>query len=209
MLEQKRVKLAVNSKVPAMLDDADFAKAVDALLADDPPANAKASMNKRTSDPMTAQGNPMVALAKATLDAQGPRPTFVQFAQVPQHHPFDAVVFSVGQHVMVQGVQKKPELNGRVASVLTQLYNGRFPVRLLDGAEEEVRLKPENLSRTAHSPKEGQVEDEHVMRFGEWFPIQAVLDQTINSGDAVGNAFAALDAMAQADVLAGRRRLAS
>jgi len=71
----------------------------------------------------------------------------------------------------------------------------------------QVRVKPVNLQRTDRSPYEGKVVDGRVMRYGEWFDIQAVLDKTMNEGDAAGSAFAALGAREQADVLAGRRGL--
>ena len=66
-------------------------------------------------------------------------------------------------------------------------------------------MKPSNLERTDQSPQEGKVVDGRVMRYGEWFDIQDVLDMSVNGGEAAGNAFAALDAREQADVLAGRR----
>ena len=115
--------------------------------------------------------------------------------------------FAVGQHLLIHGLLSKPEFNHRIAEVLTPLYNGRQPVRLLDGAAKEIRLKPSNLERTDKSPKEGSVVDGRVMRYGEWFDIQAVLDKSMNGGEAAGSEFAALGAREQADVLAGRRGL--
>ena len=70
-----------------------------------------------------------------------------------------------------------------------------------------MRLKPANLHRTDQSQKEGKVDGGYVMRFGEWFPIQSVLDMTMNAGEAAGEAFADLGAREQADVLSGRSEL--
>ena len=112
--------------------------------------------------------------------------------------------FAGQQHVKLHGLQARPELNGQVAVVLGRSRNGRYPIKVLEGAESML-IKPINLERTDASPEEGKVVDNRVMRYGEWFSVQALLDRSMNEGEAAGDAFAALDARAQADVLAGRR----
>ena len=116
-------------------------------------------------------------------------------------------LFAIGQHVLVVGLQGRPELNDRVAQVLTPVHDGRFPVRLVDGENEQVRIKPTNLRRTDRSPEEGKVIGDKVMRYGEWFDIQVVLDKSMNDGEDAGEEFAALSAAEQADVLSGRKRV--
>ena len=112
--------------------------------------------------------------------------------------------FSVQQHGKLHGLQARPDLNGQVAVVLGRLRDGRYPVQVLESAESML-VKPINLERTDASPEEGRCEEGKVMRYGEWFSVQALLDRSMNDGEAAGDAFAALDARAQADVLAGRR----
>ena len=83
-----------------------LAVAFDALLDDEPirdaPSTAPASTGAVTVEPPPAMSPPatmgspaetgpppeMLALARAVMEAQGPRPTYSSFASVPANHPF-------------------------------------------------------------------------------------------------------------------------
>ena len=132
-----------------------------------------------------------VDAATPTVAVDGPAPTST---------------FAPQQAVLIGGLSGRAELNGLVAEVLGLTHNGRYPVKVLPGGEC-VRVKPESLSRTDQHPLEGKVVNGYVMRYGEWFAIQHLLDQTMNNGEAAGDVFAALQAHEQADVLAGRRAI--
>ena len=83
--------------------DADFADMepfVNSLLIDDSggacagknsASSASASSSSASAAAATASApDPMVEVAKAMIEAQGPRPTFAEFAKVPQRNPFSA-----------------------------------------------------------------------------------------------------------------------
>ena len=70
---------------------------------------------------------------------------------------------------------------------------------------ECIRVLPTNLRRTDRCHNEGKVIDDYVMRYGEWFSLQVVLDRAMNDGEKAGDTFAAMSAKDQADVLSGRR----
>lgn len=80
---------AVDAASEAVLE-----KAVDDLLDDDGRSAAAPGVPAaRTSALPAATGlmvEPMVAIANAMIDAQGPRPTFANFAAVPASNPFDS-----------------------------------------------------------------------------------------------------------------------
>ena len=79
-------------------DEAEHERAVAALLdergeatAGDIPSGGGGATTSGTSSSATAvtdAPNPMVAVATAMLEAQGPRPTFSDFATVPHQNPF-------------------------------------------------------------------------------------------------------------------------
>ena len=77
-----------------MMDDAALAAGVEALLDD---ATPEPSVGAGGGATVGGMPNPMVALASAMLEAQGPRPTFADFANVPRSNPFE----STQQHVYV------------------------------------------------------------------------------------------------------------
>ena len=137
--------------------------------------------------------------------------TAVVGARVPSGMPTADVVLPVeqlgtGQHVLVHGLQARPDLNGKVGEVLGREAGGRVPLKLLAGGER-VKIRPANLFRTDASPEEGQMREGRVMIYGEWFDINALLDQMANGGAAVGSAFRDSPKHMQADVLAGRHVL--
>tara|TARA_B110001452_G_scaffold263283_1_gene264502 strand:+ start:1431 stop:2108 length:678 start_codon:yes stop_codon:yes gene_type:complete len=116
-------------------------------------------------------------------------------------------MFVHDQHVAIHSLQARSDLNGTIARVTGPvLASGRYPVKLLQGGES-VCVKPSNLARTDGSPEEGKCEDGRVMVFGEWFPMQALLDKMMNNGSLAGGAFSTLEKRKQADVLAGREAL--
>ena len=68
-------------------------RAVEQLLADDAPAAAQIAQRAAATTPaagtdMDAGPNPMVMVAKAMLEAQGPVPSYADFAAVPSGNPF-------------------------------------------------------------------------------------------------------------------------
>lgn len=115
--------------------------------------------------------------------------------------------FAVGQHVEVYGLASRGDLNGRIGEVLPPTGPGapvaeeRYPLKV--GAES-VKIKPSNMRRTGASEKEGQIIAGRVMVFGEWFDGKEFME----TSNRHGKAFSELGKAAQADVLAGRRRLA-
>ena len=62
-----------------------------------------------------------------------------------------AETFAVEQHVKLQGLQARPELNGQVAVVLGPLHDGRYPVKMI-GTLKPIRIKPINLYTDASTP---------------------------------------------------------
>jgi hypothetical protein len=119
----------------------------------------------------------------------------------------EGVLFATGQHVAIYGLQGRADLNGKLAEVLGPLTSERYPVKVLAADGASVRVRPCNLARTGDSPEEGKIVDGRVMLFGEWFPVQALLDRMMNDGKAAGDAFGAMTKRAQADVLSGRTAL--
>ena len=118
----------------------------------------------------------------------------------------EPATYAPQQAVVIRGLGARTELNGEVAEVLGATYSGRYPVKVVQSGEC-IRVKPDNLTRTDRHPQEGKVIDGRVMRYGEWFDIQTLLNHTMNDGEEAGDAFAALEAHEQADVLAGRRAM--
>ena len=57
--------------------------------------------------------------------------------------PGSSASFTKGEAVVITGLTKKPELNGREAVVLGPEADGRYPVQLTDGPS--IKAKPENL----------------------------------------------------------------
>ena len=111
--------------------------------------------------------------------------------------------FVVSQHVEVVGLASRADLNGQLGEILAPgKTGGRYPVKL-GGAS--VRIKEQNLQRTAYSPQEGQIVNGFVMVCGEWFPMPRFVEFSIDACEASSKRFAALDKAAQADVLSGRR----
>ena len=96
------------------------------------------------------------------------------------------------------GCSTRPE--GGWAEDLAGRLTNRDP-----GSGECIRVLPTNLRRTDRCHQEGKVIDGYVMRYGEWFSLQTVLDRMMNDGEKAGDAFAELSAKDQADVLSGRR----
>ena len=118
----------------------------------------------------------------------------------------DVPTFSLAQGVKIEGLNGRGDLNGQVGEVLGLVSGGRYPVKVL-ASGEQVRVKPTNLARTDEHPLEGKRVEGRMMRYGEWFNMQIILDAMMNGGEAAAGAFRALDAKEQADVLAGRRAL--
>lgn len=118
----------------------------------------------------------------------------------------EAPTFALKQGVKLHGLNGRSDLNGQVGEVLGLLSGGRYPVKVLSSGEQ-VRIKPWNLERTGEHPLEGSIVTGRVMRYGEWFNMQSLMDVSMNAGKAAGDAFMALDAKEQADILAGRRAI--
>ena len=72
------------------IDDASYERAVDALLDDNVSASTAASAAARPATPVSdaSPSDEMVMMASAMIEAQGPRPTFSDFASVPAQNPF-------------------------------------------------------------------------------------------------------------------------
>lgn len=75
----------------ALADEAMLVRAMDSLLDDCDNAKPR-DVTARNNGVSVAAGtpNPLVALACASMEAQGPRPTFTEFANVPSANPFSA-----------------------------------------------------------------------------------------------------------------------
>eukprot|EP00964_Phaeocystis_antarctica_P013321 scaffold7294_cov75-Phaeocystis_antarctica.AAC.1 len=76
-----------------------------------------------------------------------------------------AETFAVEQHVKLQGLQARPELNGQVAVVLGPLHDGRYPVKVI-GTLEPIRIKPINLYTDASTPVIHMLPDSHGFSTG-------------------------------------------
>ncbi|CAE8710705.1 unnamed protein product [Polarella glacialis] len=65
--------------------------------------------------------------------------------------PEEGVMMRAGDKVLIQGVESRTELNGRIGTLLTFVAEkGRFAVKL-EGEEDPILLKPDNLSKAAAS----------------------------------------------------------
>ena len=76
-----------------------------------------------------------------------------------------AETFAAEQHVKLQGLQARPELNGQVAVVLGPLHDGRYPVKVI-GTLEPIRIKPINLYTDASTPVIHMLPDSHGFSTG-------------------------------------------
>ena len=128
--------------------------------------------------------------------------------------PIRTTTFAPQQAVVISGLSGRAELNGLVAEVLGDMHSDRYPVRVLcthapNGTAngECVRIKPANLLRTDKHPSESKVVDGRVMRYGEWFDIQTLLNTSMTPAKEFRDAFAALQPHEQADILAKRRTM--
>ena len=95
-------------------------RSVEALLADDMSLGTHDMPSGGTSATTTlpASGpDPRVALASAMLEAQGPRPTFADFASVPSVNPFGGAADTSGDWMMsdadIEATLRASALNGR------------------------------------------------------------------------------------------------
>lgn len=94
MPDARRDAAAADADADAAAADAAASAVVDSLLRDEPgnePARelGGAAVPEIAGANAGANPNPMVAIAQATMEAQGPRPTFGDFAQVPAQNPFN------------------------------------------------------------------------------------------------------------------------
>ena len=76
----------------ALADEGLHARGVEQVLMDEaPPVAATPSAAPRDAATDAQSGpNPMIMLARATMEAQGRVPTFADFAAVPHQNPFAA-----------------------------------------------------------------------------------------------------------------------
>ena len=137
------------------MDDALLLRSVESLLDDDdeasaaPPEVPSGGTSSASAAPMAP--NPMVAIASAMLEAQGPRPSFGDFATVPSQNPFAA-----REHVFVTRhgarIDNGPDAD---AQWLAKAGHGRpddphlSPSGLVAAAELAARLAASEV-RVAH-----------------------------------------------------------
>lgn len=89
---------------------------------------------------------PDVMSKVASMKQQQSQPTEPPKARVEERNNDEKMRALIGSRLVVDGLKSKPELNGRRA-LATQWHavKGRYAVRI-DGLDEPLLLKPENLS---------------------------------------------------------------